>query len=139
MWSVTFLFLFLFFFLCHLLNVRAMCPPHRLGRPSGVDHTSVGSMITKSNCPHNSFVVFHNITCYTNSIVSHIHVNTTILRNITCTLVATSVILQRLEYIWNYTMLCLVIVCHIFYQQMLNWLYGHYRTLKTLLGRKLDQ
>ena len=40
---------------------------------------------------------FHNVTCYTNSIVSHIHVNTTKLRNITCTLVATSVIIQSLE------------------------------------------
>jgi hypothetical protein len=31
------------------------------------------------------FVVFHNITCYTNSLLSQIHVNTTKLLNITCT------------------------------------------------------
>jgi hypothetical protein len=43
------------------------------------------------------FVLFHNVTCYTNSIVSHIHVNTTKLYNITCTLVATCVILRSLE------------------------------------------
>jgi hypothetical protein len=32
------------------------------------------------------FVLFHNVTCYNNFIVSHIHVNTTNLCNITCTL-----------------------------------------------------
>jgi hypothetical protein len=37
---------------------------------------------------HISFVLFHNVTCYTNSIVSRIHVNTTKLRYITCTWVA---------------------------------------------------
>ena len=40
---------------------------------------------------------FHSVTCYTNSIVSLIHVNTTKLRNITCTFVATDVILRSLE------------------------------------------
>ena len=43
------------------------------------------------------FVVFHNVTCYYNPRLSHIHVNTTKLLKITCTLVATSVILQSLE------------------------------------------
>ena len=42
------------------------------------------------------FVLFHSVTCYTNSIVLRIHVNTTKLRNIMCTLVA-SVILRSLE------------------------------------------
>jgi hypothetical protein len=45
------------------------------------------------------FVLFHSVRCYTNSIVSCIHVNTTKLRNITCTLVATCVILHTLECI----------------------------------------
>jgi hypothetical protein len=44
-------------------------------------------------------MLFHSVTCYTNSLVSHIHVSTPNLRNITCTLVATDVILQSLECI----------------------------------------
>ena len=45
------------------------------------------------------FVLSHSATCYTDSIVSCIHVNTTELCNITCTLVATNVILWCLECI----------------------------------------
>ena len=45
------------------------------------------------------FVLFHNVTCYINSLSSRIHVNTTQVLNITCTLVATSVILWSLECI----------------------------------------
>ena len=45
------------------------------------------------------FVLFHSVTCYTNFVVSCIHVNTAKLHNITCTLVATGVIIRSLEYI----------------------------------------
>ena len=41
----------------------------------------------------------HSVTCYTNSIVSRIHVHSIILRSIMCTLVATCVILRSLECI----------------------------------------
>ena len=42
-------------------------------------------------------LLFHSITCYTNSLISHIHVNNTKLRNITCPLIATCEILRSLE------------------------------------------
>ena len=50
---------------------------HCMGRSSGVEHTTSLKCCT------------HNVTCYIDSIVSRIHVNTTKPRNITCTLVST--------------------------------------------------
>ena len=47
------------------------------------------------------FVLFHNVTCYTNFLSSRMHVNTTKLYNIMCMLVATSVILWSLECIYH--------------------------------------
>jgi hypothetical protein len=43
------------------------------------------------------FVLFYNVTRYTDSLLSRIHVNTTKLWNIMCTLVATCVIARSLE------------------------------------------
>ena len=82
---------FFFFFFCHLLNIGA-CICHIAGKAkwSGPHHT---------NIKMSHFVLFHSVTCYTKSIVSHIHVNTTKLRNITCTSVATGVILRSVECI----------------------------------------
>jgi hypothetical protein len=62
------------------------------------------------------FVLFRSVTCYTNSTASHIHINTIKLRNITCTLVGTGVILWGLE--------CIIYKRHIFWEpQMYNILY----------------
>ena len=72
-----------------LVECWCMRMPHCPERPSGVD--------THHTIKIFHFVVFHSVTCYANSRVSRIHVNTTKLRNITCTLVATSVILWSLE------------------------------------------
>jgi hypothetical protein len=62
--------------------------PHRMGRPSGVDHTTTLKCYTL--CYY-----MYIVTCYINCIISCIHVNTTKLRNITCTLVATVIL-------WNF-------------------------------------
>ena len=71
-------------------------------------------------------MLFHSVTCYTNSRVSRIYVNTTKLRNITCSLVATGVILRSLECIVYLICYCLQI------QQKLN----HFdtRVLETTQG-----
>ena len=70
--------------LMSLVECWCMHMPHRPARPSGVDHTNGGERRIHSN-----------------SIVSCIYVNTTKLRNITCTLIATELILRSLECTYN--------------------------------------
>ena len=95
-WSVTFLFLF---FSCHLLNVRCM---HRhITQEGQVEWTTLVQVTGEQiQIILTSPLLFHNVTCYANSIVSHIHVNTTKLHNITHTLVVTDVILRSLKCIF---------------------------------------
>ena len=93
MWSVFFFFFF------RLLNIGA-CVRH-IAREGQVEWTTL-SQVTGEQIQ----IVLTSPLCY--SIVSHatqiliisrIHVNTTKLRNITCTLVASGVILRSLECI----------------------------------------
>ena len=89
---------------CHLLIIFLLLLPlvecwcthmsHRPGKPSGVDHTSGSERKMNSNS-----IISHA----TLILISLIHVNTTKLRNITCTWVATSVILRSLECNINLT------------------------------------
>jgi hypothetical protein len=74
---------------CHLLLLlRCWCMhmSHRPGRPSA----------TLLKCCTLCYFIA-SVTCYTNSMASCIHVNTIKFHNITCTLVAISVILRGLE------------------------------------------
>ena len=97
--------LLLLLLLMPLVECWCICLSHHLGRPSGasVDETTLPYIddheIMNSNCLHISFEIFHNVTCYTDSIVSYIHINTTKLYNITCILLARSVILWSLEHL----------------------------------------
>jgi hypothetical protein len=50
------------------------------------------------------FVLFHDVTSYTSSLLSNIRINTIYLLNIMCALVATCVILRRL--VWTTNMIC---------------------------------
>ena len=48
-------------------------------------------------------------------------------------------IVLSVTYYLDYMMLYLFTIYLIFYQQMLNWLFEHYRTSTTTLDRKLHQ
>jgi hypothetical protein len=89
LWSATF---FVFFFLCHLLNVDA-CICH-ITREGQVKWTTPQHTIKMLH-----FVLLHNVTCYIDFIVPHTMLNTTKLHNITHTLVAAGVILQSSRYL----------------------------------------
>ena len=77
-----------FFFWCHLLIIGA-CIFYILEKAkwSGPQQQRWGEIEFK----------FHSVTSYTDSIISCIHVNTTKLCNIMCSLVVTCVILRSLE------------------------------------------
>ena len=80
--------------------------PYIMGFDININHQRIQTTRSHaSRCHHCNhchyynvdFVLFHNVTCYIDSLFSRFHVNTTKLPNITCTLVATSMILRGLE------------------------------------------
>ena len=97
MWSVTFLFLFFFFCLWHLLNVGACV--HHIAREGQEEWTTLAQVTgDQFQISLRSPQCYSIMSCATLiSIVSCIHVNTKKLHNITCILVAKGVILWSLE------------------------------------------
>ena len=82
--------------------------PYIMGFDIKINHQWIQTTCLPTSCCHQcnycryyifDFVLFHNVTCYTNSLSSRIHVTTTWLFNIMCTLVATNVVLWSLECI----------------------------------------
>ena len=80
--------------------------PCIMGFDNKINHQRIQTTRSHVSCCHHcsychycdvDFVLFRNVTCYTNSMLSHIHINTTLFLNTTCTLVATSVVLWSLE------------------------------------------
>ena len=63
-----------------------------------INHQNIQIMHSHSSCCHHcnvDIVLFHVVTCYTDSLLSHIRVNIVDLLNITCILVDTCIILGR--------------------------------------------
>jgi hypothetical protein len=67
-------------------------------------HQSIRTTCSHVSCCHHchycrfDFVLFHNVTCYIDSLLSRIHVNTIDLLNIMCTLVATCMMLVNSDF-----------------------------------------
>ena len=73
------------------LNLAFYCPmsfSYIIGFDIKIIHQRIkttSSHVSRRHYCNVDIVVFHNITCYTNSLLSQIHVNTTKFLNITCT------------------------------------------------------
>jgi hypothetical protein len=84
------------------LHVCHVSLPYIIGFDINIIHQRIQTTRLHSSRCHYwgvDFVLFHYVTCYTNSLLSCIHVNNAYLLNITCTLVATYMILGRLHCI----------------------------------------
>ena len=79
-------------FLSHVPNVLMLNSSTKEFKPQARMHQVV-IIVIDFHYRNVDFVLFHNVARYTNSLLSCIHVNTTYLLNITCTLVATCLIL----------------------------------------------
>ena len=75
----------------------------------------------KHQFQHYNVALCANPQCHTNFVLSHIHLNTTKLRNTTCTLVAMGVIIRSLEYT---TMVFYDIVALVFFINIL-FMFSH--------------
>ena len=91
---------------CAQFNLPPCCYtslPYIIGFDIKIIHQRIQITHSHASCYHHShycnvdFVLIHNVTCYANWLLSHIHVNLRYLLNITCTLIATCMILGRSE------------------------------------------
>ena len=93
----------------HSLNISPCCHislSYIMGFDIKIIQQRIQTTSHASSCRHFhdcniECMLFHYVTCYSNSLLSCIHVNIANLLNITCTLVATCTILGRLEFIYN--------------------------------------
>jgi hypothetical protein len=95
-------------FSCKYQSLLLCVPPiyhglwHQSKPPKNKNHTTlVMHQVVTIHCHkcNADSMLFHYVTCYTNSLLSPIHVNITKILNIMCTLVATGVMLRSVECI----------------------------------------
>ena len=87
-----------------------------------IHHRVQSTRLHTSRCHHCNycrycnvgFVLFHIVTCYTKSILSHTHINTKYLLSVMCIVVATCMILGRLECTNTWPKTTDIYLCHTF-------------------------
>ena len=74
---------------------------HQSNPPKNLNHMLAHITLSLCHCCDVDFVLFHNVTCYTNSLLSCIHINTTCLLNSTYTLACHMLDSREVMDDWN--------------------------------------